>query len=349
MRFRKTITLTIAVAMACVGLSGCGQSSADTAKTFMDAVAAGDAGKVESMLVTSDMGVAQAKPAKPITDVTIGEASDDNRIPVSYKVDGTKETVETELSMQKADGGWRVLPTGILSKFEADDELGETTVGGTKVDNGTYMLPGVYEVHSEDDWADYTWNLTSLGKSKAVGAMDGADEAVTEFKDGVKTAPEVLDAVRDELLSDVKTCPILKEEMLNGRTMTFFAGDSIAGACSGNGVVNADGVTVAGYETDPDGPSKATLTLGGTLVGNKPTFRNVTGAERYELKRSGWTCQTVSDIDADYQCAMFGDGEFSADGLKVTVAAHPKSLDVSIPDDTVQAIADILYEGHGVD
>lgn len=138
------------------------------------------------------------------------------------------------------------------------------------------------------------------------------------------------------------------DEVLDGKDFDLIVGDSIAKACpAGNAITDASKVTVTGWESGSE-PHEFTLTLGGTYTGEKATFQNVDDSR--DLSAQGWTCQYVHGIDTNQQCAVFGPAELPADGLKVTYTIDPSFSDgVAVPKETVQAVADVLYEGHAVD
>lgn len=119
------------------------------------------------------------------------------------------------------------------------------------------------------------------------------------------------------------------------------------GLPAGNAITDASKVTITGWEAGSE-PHEFTLTLGGTYTGEKATFQNVD--DSHDLSAQGWTCQYVHGIDTQQQCAVFGPAELPADGLKVTYTIDPSFSDgVVVPKETVQAVADALYEGHAVD
>lgn len=346
MRFRKTITLTIAVALACAGLSGCGQSSADTAKTFMDAVAAGDTEKVESMLATSDMGVAQAKPAKPITDVTIGEASDD-RVPVSYKVDGEK--VETSLSMQKTDDGWKVNPKGILTKAKGIKDKDELSADGTSVTAGQYLLPGVHGFAESHGWWSMEWTLPIDGATEDAQLRPSGDaEADATFT--VSASPADDDTVNSKLqwgLENLNTCKMFEDETYGGDA-TLVGPNSYLTACNG-GVTDASNVTITGYEQDSEDGSLVHLTLGGTYVAKGLALTDYDDEREALLAmRDGARCDQLKGTGHLYQCGAYEPKEYSADSLTATVKlSMSEGLGVLLTDETKNSIVDTIYAGHG--
>lgn len=347
---RRSVKLTAvltAAALSIIGLSACGsQSSSDAAESFMTAMADGDTETINKYIDGSEYKIAAVKPDDPISDIKVEKTDNENTVKISFKTGG--KSFETSVAMTKTDDGWRIDPEKLLTEIGSVYSDASIQVNGEQVTEGEYLLPGTYHATADGGYWTVEWDIDVDPTDDADSVrIDVPDDAEIKVNDKIKTDETVLADVKDALTSDVDSCEVLTDEMLGDKDFALITGKSIAKACKGNGVTNADNITITGWETDPDDSNNVILTLGGTYTGNKATFQNVD--DDYELSQQGWTCQYADGIPTKQQCAVYGDAELPADGL--TVEYHPTATasKTDVPQETVQKIADTLYEGHGYD
>lgn len=346
-RSGRLVAVFTAMTLSITGLSACGaRSSSDAAEDFLTAVADGDVEAIGKYVDGDKYKIADVKPDNPIKDVKVEDTGTEDKVKVGFKTGG--KSFETTVAMTKTDDGWRINPEKILPEVGDMTPEVQTRINGKQISSGEYLLPGTYHATAEGGYWTAEWDVDadSTDDTGAIG-MGVPEEAEIKVNDKIKTDETVLEDVREELTADVDSCDVLSKEMLNGKGFALIAGESISKACKGNGITNADKVTITGWEDDPDSKNVVILTLGGTYTGNKATFQNVD--DDYELSRQGWICQYADGIPTKQQCALYGSADLPADGLTVKYRVNPDRARAYIPQETVQKVADALYEGHAYD